>query len=282
MTGTSINVDDLVAIDVHTHAEVSADGHLALAPAAQRLGRLLRRAGDRAPTSATWRRTTATGRWRPSSSPSMRRPRPAIRGSPTRRSRRSCAEHADVLIPFASVDPWKGKMAARGGPTARRGSRGAGVQVPPEHRRRSTRTTERPTRLYEPIQEYGIPALFHSGQTGIGAGVPGGGGIRLKYSNPMLLDDVAVDFPDLTIIIAHPSFPWQDEALASPRTSRTSTSTCRAGHRSTSRRSWCSYANSLLQDKVLFGSDYPVLTPDRWLADFDTLDIKPRPCARRS
>ena len=38
--------------------------------------------------------------------------------------------------------------------------------------------------------------------------------MRLKYSNPMYLDDVAADFPELTIIIAHPSFPWQDEALA--------------------------------------------------------------------
>jgi predicted TIM-barrel fold metal-dependent hydrolase len=35
------------------------------------------------------------------------------------------------------------------------------------------------------------------------------------------------------------------------------------------------YANTLLKDKVLFGSDYPVITPDRWLSDFDKLDIKP-------
>src|SRR6266513_2496236 len=36
------------------------------------------------------------------------------------------------------------------------------------------------------------------------------------------------------------------------------------------------YANSLLQDKVMFGSDYPLITPDRWLADFGNLDIKPQ------
>jgi predicted TIM-barrel fold metal-dependent hydrolase len=35
------------------------------------------------------------------------------------------------------------------------------------------------------------------------------------------------------------------------------------------------YANTLLQDKVLFGTDYPALTPERWLRDFDTLEIKP-------
>jgi uncharacterized protein len=33
--------------------------------------------------------------------------------------------------------------------------------------------------------------------------------------------------------------------------------------------------NSLLQDKVLFGTDYPLLTPERWLRDFDQLDLKP-------
>jgi uncharacterized protein len=35
------------------------------------------------------------------------------------------------------------------------------------------------------------------------------------------------------------------------------------------------YANTLLRHKVMFGSDYPVITPDRWLADFEQLDIRP-------
>ena len=105
--------------------------------------------------------------------------------------------------------------------------------------------------------------------------MPGGGGIRLRLSNPMLLDDVAVDFPDLTIVMAHPSVPWQDEALAV------------AGHKPQvyiDLSGWSpkyfppnlvQYANTLLKDRVLFGSDYPALTPDRWIADFETLTIKP-------
>ena len=69
--------------------------------------------------------------------------------------------------------------------------------------------------LYEVIAAAKLPALFHTGQTAVGQGAPGGGGgIRLKYGNPIYLDDVAVDFPDMPIIMAHPSFPWQDEALA--------------------------------------------------------------------
>ena len=46
--------------------------------------------------------------------------------------------------------------------------------------------------------------LFHTGHSGIGTGMPGGGGIRLKYGNPMPIDDVAVDFPELPIVMAHP------------------------------------------------------------------------------
>jgi len=68
--------------------------------------------------------------------------------------------------------------------------------------------------LYEVIAEAGLPALFHTGHSGIGTGMRGGGGVHLKYGNPMYLDDVAVDFPDMPIIMAHPSFPWQDEALS--------------------------------------------------------------------
>jgi predicted TIM-barrel fold metal-dependent hydrolase len=104
----------------------------------------------------------------------------------------------------------------------------------------------------------------------------GGGSVRLALSNPMLLDDVAIEFPDLTIVMAHPSFPWQDEALA-VATHKPNVYIDLSG--------WSPkyfppqlvrYANSLLQDKVMFGSDYPLITPDRWLADFGNLDIKPQ------
>jgi hypothetical protein len=128
--------------------------------------------------------------------------------------------------------------------------------------------------LYEVIAEAGLIALFHSGTTGIGAGMPGGGGVRLKYSNPMAVDDVAADFPDLDIILAHPSFPWQDEALAI------------AVHKPNvyiDLSGWApkyfpanliQYTNTQLRHKMLFGSDYPLLTPDRWLKEFAELPIK--------
>src|SRR5437667_191348 len=101
-----------------------------------------------------------------------------------------------------------------------------------------------------------------------------GGGIRLKYGNPIYLDDVAVDFPDMPIIMAHPSFPWQEEALAI------------ALHKAQvyiDLSGWSpkyfppqlvQYANTLLKNKVLFGSDHPMITTDRWLADFQTAGFR--------
>jgi predicted TIM-barrel fold metal-dependent hydrolase len=127
--------------------------------------------------------------------------------------------------------------------------------------------------LYEAINDGGAIALFHTGQTGVGSGMPGGMGMRLKYSNPMYMDDVAADFPDLKIILAHPSFPWQEEALPVAPTSRTSISTFRLVAEIFS-PILVRYINSILKDKMLFGSDWPVITPDRWLSDFAKLEIR--------
>ncbi len=68
--------------------------------------------------------------------------------------------------------------------------------------------------MLEACAEEGVITLFHTGQTGVGSGMRGGMGMRLKYSNPMHLDDVAVDFPDMPIVLAHPVFPWTEEGLA--------------------------------------------------------------------
>ena len=98
--------------------------------------------------------------------------------------------------------------------------------------------------------------------------------MKLRYSNPMLMDDVAADFPNLTIILAHPSVPWQDEALSM------------ASHKANiyiDLSGWSPkyfspelvrQAGSILQNKMLFGSDYPALTPDRWLDDFARVEVK--------
>jgi predicted TIM-barrel fold metal-dependent hydrolase len=183
-------------------------------------------------------------------------------------------QHADVAIPFASINPHRGKDGVRKARDLIRNYKVKGFKFHP-----SVQEFFPDDRLayplYEVIAEAKLPALFHTGQTGVGANTRGGGGIRLKYSNPLHLDDVAADFPDMPIILAHPSFPWQEEAL-SVATHKPQVYIDLSG--------WSpkyfppilvQYANTLLKDKILFGSDYPVMSPERWLADFDKLAIKP-------
>jgi predicted TIM-barrel fold metal-dependent hydrolase len=183
-------------------------------------------------------------------------------------------KHSDVAIPFASVNPHRGKAGVEMARKLIRDYRVKGFKFHPSVQEFAP-NDKMAYPLYEAIAEAKLPALFHSGQTGVGAGTRGGSGIRLKYSNPMLLDDVAVDFPDMPIVIAHPSFPWQEEAL-SVATHKPQVYIDLSG--------WSpkyfppilvQYANTLLKDKILFGSDYPVIDPVRWTEEFEKLPIKP-------
>lgn len=184
-----------------------------------------------------------------------------------------CARHGDVLIPFGTVDPLGGDPVTE----IHRQVSDLGVNGFKFH---PTLQDFRPNDprfapMWGAIAERGVPVITHTGQTGIGAGLPGGRGLKLRYSQPMLMDDVAADFPSLTIILAHPSVPWQAEAI-SMATHKANVFIDLSG--------WSPKyfppelvraANSILRHKVLFGSDYPVITPDRWLADFETLGMKP-------
>ncbi len=129
--------------------------------------------------------------------------------------------------------------------------------------------------VYEAIAAAGVPALFHTGQTGLGSALPGGHGIKLRYSDPMLLDDVAADFPELTIVMAHPAVPWVDAQIAI------------ASHKANCYLDLSGWSPKYfppqlikalgrqLRSKALFGTDHPYITCERWRRDFDALDIDP-------
>ncbi len=90
----------------------------------------------------------------------------------------------------------------------------------------------------------------------------------------MHVDDVAVDFPALKIVLAHPSFPWQDEAISVALHKPQVYIDLSGWSPKYFPPQLVRYANTLLRDRVLFGSDYPMITPDRWLADFAEADFK--------
>ena len=101
-----------------------------------------------------------------------------------------------------------------------------------------------------------------------------GGGLRLQNCNPMLLEDVAIDFPDMQIVIAHPSWPWQDEALSLALHKPNVWIDLSGWSPKYFPPQLVQYANTLLKDRMLFGSDFPLITPDRWMKDFDEAGFK--------
>jgi len=185
------------------------------------------------------------------------------------------AQYPDVFLGFASVDPWKGKVAIAALERAVKTLGLRGLKLHPIAQAFYP-NDRRFYPLWESCAALKIPVMFHTGTTGVGAGVPGGNGLKLEYARPIpFLDDIAADFPNLTIIGAHPSWPWQEEMLA-VAVHKTNVYIDLSGWSPKYfPPSLVQYANTLLQDRVLFGSDYPFLTPARWMADFDQAGFKP-------
>lgn len=129
-------------------------------------------------------------------------------------------------------------------------------------------SADRYASLWETIEDLGVPVVFHGGNSTLGACSPGGRGLRIEYGNPLLIDKVAAEYPDLQILIAHPAFPWEKEQLA----------VCQQkGNVYMDLSGWfpkyiddqvLHYAGSILKDKVMFGTDYPMIHPEDWLASF--------------
>src|SRR6266498_2180159 len=127
--------------------------------------------------------------------------------------------------------------------------------------------------LWTRAQDLGLICLFHTGTCGIGAGTPGAGGTRIRYSHPAFLDGVGADFPGLTLVAAHFGWPWFMECLAI------------ALHKSNVYIELSGWAPRYLPPEVkseigrrlnartLFGSDYPFIDLDRWFREFDELGL---------
>lgn len=176
---------------------------------------------------------------------------------------------------FASVDPWRGEWAIKEAERCVKELgmmglkfQGAAQAFFPNDRRFYP--------LWEKCVELGCPIQLHTGTTGLGAGMPGGMGIKLKWTRPIpYIDDVAADFPELKIICLHPSYPWQDETVAM------------AIHKSNIFIDLSGYMpkyipQSLkheiprrLKDRVMFGSDYPMMQFDPLFKGWEAEGFKP-------
>ena len=274
MTATyeyGIDVEALDAVDFHTHVEIDAAGRCAYDTELARATGSYFKLGDdyfsrvddlaahyrghhTAAVVFTVDAHTASGH-RPNSVEDL------IAGA---------ARNNDVLIPFGTVDPWDSGAVPRVRELIDLGVRGFKFHPSLQGFEPNNRAFYP---IYEAIAAAGVPALFHTGQTGLGSGLPGGHGIKLRFSDPMLLDDVAADFPDLTVVMAHPAVPWVDSQIAI------------ASHKANvfvDLSGWSpkyfppqlvSAIGRQLRTKALFGTDHPYISLERWRRDFDTLGV---------
>jgi hypothetical protein len=165
-------------------------------------------------------------------------------------------EHPEKLIGFASVDP--------NDPDAPAELRSAvndlglrGLKLGPIYQQFEP-LSERAFAVYDVAQRLRLPVIWHQGTTFV-RDAP------LALSRPMVLDDVARNFRELKIVIAHLGHPWIEEAMATIRKHPTLFADISA----LETRPW-QYYNGLISaleygvaDKLLFGSDYPFSTPER-------------------
>lgn len=174
---------------------------------------------------------------------------------------------------FAGVDPWKKEEAVKEAERAVKKLGLMGLKFQPAVQ--AFYPNDRAFYpLWEKCVELKVPVQFHTGTTGIGAGLPGGMGIKLAYCQPIYLDMVAADFPNLTIIACHPSWPWQDEMIAVLLHKANVVNELSGWSPKYFSDALKKEIGGRLQDKFMFGSDYPALTHDRLFKDWESLGLK--------
>jgi hypothetical protein len=181
------------------------------------------------------------------------------------------ARHPERIIhSWAAVDPFKGEIAIQQARTAITELGMLGFHFHPIMGHFAV-NDQRLYPLFEVINALKVPVMIDVGTTGMGAGMPGGLGARIRHAHPSALDDLAADFPNLTIIAAHPGWPWTDEMTAV------------ALHKGNVYWEMSGWApkyfpaqlkvdiRARLQDKVMFGSDYPSIPHARLFKEWAEL-----------
>jgi len=183
--------------------------------------------------------------------------------------------HPDRIIQaWGAVDPFKGQLAIDEAVHAVRDLGMLGFHFHPIMGHFAV-DDERLRPLWETIAGLKAPVMIDVGTTGMGAGMPGGMGAKIRHAHPSAIDSLAADFPSLTIIAAHPGWPWVDEMTAVA---------LHKGNVFWEMSGWAPKyfpaqlkidMRARLQDKVMFGSDYPSLPYERIFREWDELGYKP-------
>jgi len=161
--------------------------------------------------------------------------------------------YASKMIGFAGIDPTD-PGAADEVKVAQEELQLKGVTIAPALQNFHP-TDSRAMRLYELCVQRGLPVVIDQNHRTPAA--------KLEFARPLLLDEVAREFPELRLVLTHVGYPWCEEALALLGKHRH----VYASIAGLLRRPWLTY-NTLLaaceygvMDKLLFGSDFPYRSP---------------------
>jgi len=182
-----------------------------------------------------------------------------------------CNSNPDLFIGFASFDLNKDYMDELKYAIKNLGLKG--IKIHPQLQAINV-DSKKLYPVYEFAEKNELPVVIHTGITGIGAGLKGGGKLKLEFGRPIYLDNIAADFPNVNFILAHFGWPWYEEALAIAY---------HKGNVFIDISGWSpkyipqiviKYMNSLIPNKFLFGSDYPMLQPSRIINELKQINVK--------
>ena len=165
------------------------------------------------------------------------------------------ASHQDRLIGFLSLDPtvpgWQDEMIE-----GHQNLKLRGIKLMPMYAGFAPNASEL-DELWRYASKHNLPVLLHTGATFISKA-------PLQYTLPRLIDDVAIRYPDVRIVMAHLGHPYEGECVVTIRKHTNVYADCSALHY---RPFQLYHSLMLLQEygvwnKLLFGSDYPFTTVD--------------------
>ena len=178
-----------------------------------------------------------------------------------------------IIQAWGAVDPFKGDVAIQDAIKAIEVHGMLGLHFHPIMGHYAV-NDERLRPLFETISGLKCPVMIDVGTTGMGAGTPGGMGAKIRHAHPLAIDELAANFPNMKIIAAHPGWPWVDEMTAVA---------LHKGNVFWEMSGWAPKhfppqlkvdMRARLQDKIMFGSDYPSLSYERIFREWDELGYK--------
>jgi hypothetical protein len=191
---------------------------------------------------------------------------------PYRRVFDVCRKHPDRFSGLAGIDPFRGMQGLRDLDTAIKEYGFVGAHIYP-HWFRLPPNDAKYYPYYAKCCELNVPVQIQVGQNLMyrkGRAFP-------AVDFPIALDQVAIDFPDLKIVGIHIGYPWTDEMISMAWKHENVYIGSDAYAPSHWPESFVHYLNTYGQNKVIFGTDWPLMTPERAISEIEALDLRPVP-----